>query len=97
MRFVIRSAVGLGMMLAAFYLVFWLPLGRRTLYEHVERIVQTRPARELGEGVKETAVGVADNVVGMLPRSATAQLGNPTASTPADLPSAKHPPDRHPR
>lgn len=77
-------------MLTAFYFVFWLPLGHRTFYEHVERIVQTKPARELGEGMKETVEGVADNVAGILPRSALAELGNPTTSSPADSPSQKH-------
>ncbi len=45
-------AVGLAVIA---YVACCVPLGQRTLLEHVMRIVQTEPARELRDGAVETA------------------------------------------
>jgi len=51
--------VGLGVVA---YLFFFVPLGRRTLWEHATRIAATDEARELGEDV-DTATGRVGDAV----------------------------------
>lgn len=54
----LKTALKLCLLAAALYVVFFVPLGERTLYEHLSRIASTEEARELGgevEGVVERA------------------------------------------
>ena len=63
-KVVVGGVVSAGML----YTLFFVPLGRRTLFEHLSRIAATDEARELGEGVETTAdeltTDVRERVVG---------------------------------
>ncbi len=47
---------------ATLYFVFFVPLGRYTLWEHLWRIAETPEAKELGKGASETAVKTTEKV-----------------------------------
>lgn len=53
--FLVRAGVRLVVLAALLYALFFVPLGKRTLYEHFTRIAATPEAKELGAEV-ETAV-----------------------------------------
>ena len=55
------SLIGVGSFL---YLFFEVPLGRRTLYEHCQRIAATEPAQELGEDLQSAGGQLHDRVTG---------------------------------
>ncbi|MBK8170505.1 MAG: hypothetical protein IPK60_09185 [Sandaracinaceae bacterium] len=44
------------------YVFFVVPIGRRTLYEHVKNIAATPEAHELGTDVREATTRVTDRV-----------------------------------
>jgi hypothetical protein len=55
------SAIGIGSFL---YLYFEVPLGRRTLYEHCQRIAATEPAQDLGDDLRTAGDTLHDRVTG---------------------------------
>jgi hypothetical protein len=62
----IRRMINLATSVAVFgvllYFFFFVPLGRRTLYEHATRISETDEAEDLGEDVGEAAGRLEDRV-----------------------------------
>jgi hypothetical protein len=46
-RMLLRSAFNMLVLAAALYCAFFVPIGHRTLYAHLARIVSTREAQEL--------------------------------------------------
>ncbi len=48
-RFLIRASLSLVGFAVLAYAFFFVPLGRRTVFEHTMRILATEPAQELGD------------------------------------------------
>ncbi len=61
-RKLFRFLLSLLTLAATLYFVFFVPLGRYTLWEHIWRIAQTPEARELGRGAGQTAVKATEKV-----------------------------------
>ncbi len=61
-RKLFRFLLSLLTLAATLYFVFFVPLGRYTLWEHIWRIAQTPEARELGRGAGQTAVKATQQV-----------------------------------
>lgn len=53
--FFVRTAVKALVLAAALYVFFFVPLGSRTLYDHLARIAATPEAKELGTDVSNLA------------------------------------------
>lgn len=51
----VRGLAGVAVLALAGYCAVAVPIGRRTLSEHVAQIAATRPARELREDLAESA------------------------------------------
>jgi hypothetical protein len=58
----LRTALRLFVVSGALYVVFFVKLGERTLYEHFERIAATREAEDLKSDI-HVAVGEAETAV----------------------------------
>ncbi len=61
-RKLLRAAFSLFSLFATLYFVFFVPLGRYTLWEHLWRIAQTPEAKELSHAAGETAVEATEAV-----------------------------------
>ena len=61
-RKLFRFLLSLLTLAATLYFVFFVPLGRYTLWEHLWRIAETPEAKELGKGASETAVKTTEKV-----------------------------------
>ncbi len=61
-RKLLRVAFSLFSLFATLYFVFFVPLGRYTLWEHIWRIARTPEARELGDAAGKTAVEATEQV-----------------------------------
>ena len=62
-----KFVIGSVSFLVFLYVAFFVPLGAKTLYQHVRGISKTQEAKELGEGIKTKAVDVKDGVVEKIP------------------------------
>ncbi len=62
-KFIFSSIVFAGFM----YFMFFVPLGNKTLYEHIHKISQTRAAKDLGNGIAKTAEDVTLEMVDHVP------------------------------
>lgn len=59
-RWLIRSAISLITLCVAAYLFFFVPLGRRTMFEHLVRISQTDEAQDLGRELGDATDRLSD-------------------------------------
>lgn len=57
-----QHGLGLAIALVAMYLVFFLSLGTRTLFQHVVRIARTPEAQELGQELVDTVASATNSV-----------------------------------
>ena len=75
----LRRLVGFGFGLVALaavgYVVFFVPVGRRTLYEHLEGIAATEPARALGHDLKQASKRLGNTVAAKLRDVASPDAG----------------------
>lgn len=60
--FLKEHGLGLSISLVGIYLVFFLSLGTRTLFQHVVRIARTPEAQELGQELVDTAASATNSV-----------------------------------
>jgi hypothetical protein len=58
----IKASVAFVVFSILLYFFFFVPLGRRTLYEHVSRIAATDEAQELGDEVETASDQLEDRV-----------------------------------
>jgi hypothetical protein len=69
----IRSLLAMGFVLAAAYVALMVPLGKKTLVQHIRAIGQTREAQELIDGtaerVKPTLREAKERLVGEIVKS----------------------------
>lgn len=73
--FFIKAAFNLLMLAASVYVVFFVPLGERTVYQHLSRIADTAPAQEFAGEVGGLVDRARDEVGGGLAtRAAPTQL-----------------------
>lgn len=93
----IRWALSLATTLALLYLFFFVPIGQRTLYEHVRRVAGTEEARELGRDVRGVSQRVLERVsdevrenVPLLPSAGTESDGGGSVDA-AALPWSRAP------
>lgn len=63
MRRLINGVIWLVGLVVLLGVYFFVPVGRFTLYEHTLRIAATEPARELGDDLRRTGVGVGAEAV----------------------------------
>jgi hypothetical protein len=66
----IRATFGTILMGVAGYAFVAVPVGRRTMFEHVLAISQTQPAQEMADDVKATAGEAVDRVRASLDKPA---------------------------
>jgi hypothetical protein len=60
--FLKEHGLAVGVSLVAIYLIFFLSLGTRTLFQHVVRIARTPEAQELGQELVDTAASATHTV-----------------------------------
>jgi len=58
----VSALIGLVGLACFVYVFFFVPIGRRTLYEHARNIAGTREAQELGSSVRNATDRVTDRV-----------------------------------
>jgi hypothetical protein len=63
-RRAVQGAIGLVGVLSFCYVAFFVPVGRRTLWQHAVAIAATAPARELGRDLVEAGEHVGREVRG---------------------------------
>lgn len=61
-RWLIRSAISLVTLCVAAYFFFFVPLGRRTVFEHVVRISQTDEAQDFGREIGDATDRLSDDL-----------------------------------
>jgi len=66
LSFLLKASAQCLLLAATLYGIFFLPVGERTLYEHVARIAATDPAQELGSEVGGALSRAGDAVRGRL-------------------------------
>jgi hypothetical protein len=71
-RFAVKLVVGGVFGGALLYGLFFVPFGRRTLYEHLGRIAATEEAKELGADVEAKASRLSEGVRARLAADAIA-------------------------
>lgn len=59
----VRGAVSFVVTAIVLYFVFLVPLGERTLYQHIMRIARTEEAQDLGEEVGEAGGRLKDEII----------------------------------
>jgi hypothetical protein len=80
-------AIGSVCLLCVGYVFFFVPVGRRTLFEHAWRIAQTEPARELAEDARRTAGELSQRLaeqIEQLAADASVTAADAGAATPSD-------------
>jgi len=60
--FLIKTSIKLLALSAMLYVTFFVPIGNHTLYEHLDRIADTKEAQELTSGLWETVDWVKQRV-----------------------------------
>jgi len=68
MRRLFRVALSLVGLLAFLWVLFMVPLGRRTLWEHITRVAATPAAQEMGSELGRAGEDLADEVVNQVDR-----------------------------
>lgn len=76
----VRAAISFVVLAIVLYFVFLVPLGERTLYEHVRRIASTEEAQDLGEEVGEAGERLSEELERRA-REAARDAGLPEAPT----------------
>jgi len=72
----IRLLIGLGLIAGLVFVAVEVPLGEKTLVQHVRAIAGTEEGQELVEGVKDKAVEVKDRATGAVKGEAKAADGS---------------------
>lgn len=72
----VRLAAKLLMWAAALYVFFFVPLGERTLYQHLERIAATPAAQELGGEVGELVESATEAATEVASEAAETEAGD---------------------
>lgn len=70
-RRLVESVIGTVCLACVGYVYFFVPVGRRTLFEHTMRIAATEPAQELGRDAATTAHTLEAHVLGEIDRLTT--------------------------
>jgi uncharacterized membrane protein len=81
----IRLLIGLALIAGVVYVAVEVPLGEKTLVQHVRAIAGTEEGQELVEGVKQKAVEVKDRATGAAQDEAAGGDGGGNASAGDDL------------
>jgi len=68
MRRLFRVAISLVGLLATLWVLFMVPFGHRTLWEHLTRVAATPEAREMGSDLGRAGEDLADEVVTQVDR-----------------------------
>jgi hypothetical protein len=77
----VRWAVSLFVTFAVAWIVFMVPFGRFTLFQHARRIMATDEAQELGSEVGRARGRLTDEVVRQVGEAARADAGVPASPT----------------
>jgi hypothetical protein len=59
----VRGAVSIAITAIVLYFVFLVPLGERTLYQHIMRIARTEEAQDLGDEVGEAGGRLKEEIL----------------------------------